>query len=68
MGLVAMMAGNLVSLDSLILKAMMLILKNNTKNLLFISKVYMIIIQSMVRGLTIRTLTMVFFLSLIHLK
>ena len=68
MGLVAMMAGNLVSLDSLILQAMMLILKNNTKNLLFISKVYMIIIQSMVRGLTIRTLTMDFFLSLIHLK
>lgn len=68
MGLVAMMAGNLVSLDSLILQAMMLILKNNTTNLLFISKVYMIIIQSMVRGLTIRTLTMDFFLSLIHLK
>ena len=68
MGLVAMMAGNLVSLDSLILQAMMLILKNNTKNLLFISKVYMIIIQSMVHGLTIRTLTMDFFLSLIHLK
>jgi len=46
----------------------MLILKNNMKNLLFISKVYMIIIQSMVHGLTIRTLTMDFFLSLIHLK